>query len=173
MTKDLALTAFRAIYEANVDYVTQTLRRLGVAPAEVEDVAHDVFVAVHRHLDAYDPSRPLRPWLFGFAYRFASDHRRLARNRNEVPAEPTREVVDAGKLPDEHLDDARARDLCHRALDAMDFEKRAVLVMFDIDGRTAQDVADQLGIPLNTAYSRIRLARAELERHIRKLGGLP
>ncbi len=62
MGHDLALTAFRAIYDANVDYVHATLRRLGVTSAEVEDVAHDVFVAVVRHLHAYDPARPLRPW---------------------------------------------------------------------------------------------------------------
>lgn len=173
MGHDLALTAFRAIYDANVDYVHATLRRLGVSSAEVEDVAHDVFVAVHRHLHEYDPTRPMRPWLFGFAYRMARDHRRLARHKNEVASPPEIDPRDDAPLPDEHLEGARARALCHKALDAMDFEKRAVLVMFDIDGLTAQEIADHLGIPLNTAYSRIRLARGEFERHIRKLGETP
>lgn len=171
MSDSLKITAFRAIYDANVDYVQATLRRLGVAAAEVEDVTHDVFVAVFRHLDDYDASRPLRPWLFGFAYRTASDHRRLARHRNEVAEAPGGESRDEAPLPDERLEEARARMLCQRGLDALDFEKRTVLVMFDIEGRSAQDVADHFAIPLNTAYSRIRLARAEFERHIRDLGG--
>ncbi len=173
MGRDLALTAFRAIYDANVDYVHATLRRLGVASAEVEDVAHDVFVAVHRHLDDYDPARPVRPWLFGFAYRMASDHRRLARHKNEVSGTVAIDPADDGPLPDEHLEGARARVLCQKALDAMDFDKRAVLVMFEIDGLTAPEIAENLEIPLNTAYSRIRLARAEFERHIRRLGESP
>ena len=60
--------------------------------------------------------------------------------------------------------------LCQRGLDALDFDKRTVLVMFEIEGRSAQEIADHFSIPLNTAYSRIRLARAEFERHIRKYG---
>lgn len=170
MTDSLKITAFRAIYDANADYVQATLRRLGVSSAEVEDVTHDVFVAVFRHLDDYDAARPIRPWLFGFAYRTASDHRRLARHRNEIASSTETESRDDGPLPDERLEEARARMLCQRGLDALDFDKRTVLVMFDIEGRSAQDVADHFAIPLNTAYSRIRLARAEFERHIRELG---
>lgn len=169
---DASVVAFRTVYDAHVDYVRLTLRRLGVAPAEVDDVAHDVFVAVFRHLHDYDPTRPLRPWLFGFAYRIAADHRRLARHRNEVTAPAELDSRDRAPLPDERLDEARARDLCQRGLEALDFDKRAILVMFDIEGQTAPEIAERLAIPLNTAYSRIRLARAELERHIREIGAL-
>ncbi|NOU34473.1 MAG: RNA polymerase sigma factor [Polyangiaceae bacterium] len=170
MSDALKLTAFRAIYDANVDYVQATLRRLGVSAAETEDVTHDVFVAVFRHLEDYDPARPLRPWLFGFAYRVALDHRRLARHRNEANAPEGHEMKDDAPLPDELLEEERARILCQRGLDALDFDKRTVLVMFEIEGRSAQEIADHFSIPLNTAYSRIRLARAEFERHIRKYG---
>ena len=47
-----------------------------------------MFVEVFRNLHRYDPARPLRPWLFAFAFRFASDYRRLARHRVEVYEEP-------------------------------------------------------------------------------------
>jgi RNA polymerase sigma-70 factor (ECF subfamily) len=162
--------SFRLLYEGNVAYVIATLRRLGVLPRDVEDVAHDVFVAVYRHLDEYDPSRPLRPWLFVFTYRAARDYQKLARHRTER-GEDAGELVDDRGLPDALLEEKRAQALCLRALEAMDFEKRAVLVAFDIEGRSAQELSEILGVPLNTAYSRIRLARAEFERHVARLTG--
>src|SRR5579862_3687219 len=75
---------FRAVFEREFDYVWASLRRLGVHDRDLEDVAQDVFVQVHKRLPNYDPSRPIRPWLFAFAVRCASDWRRLARHRVEV-----------------------------------------------------------------------------------------
>src|SRR5689334_8515619 len=74
---------FRAIFEAEFAYIFNTLRRLGVREPDLEDVTHDVFITVNRLLSEFDPSRPLRPWLFGFAFRVASDYRRLARHIRE------------------------------------------------------------------------------------------
>jgi DNA-directed RNA polymerase specialized sigma24 family protein len=46
---------------------------------------HEVFLKVHARLADYDDARPfVRPWRFGFAYRVAADHRRLARHRVEL-----------------------------------------------------------------------------------------
>ena len=78
------------------------LRRLGVHPNDVEDVGHDVFIVVHRHLASYDPSRPLRPWLFGICVRTVADHRRLARHRREVPCDG-HEAPDEAPLADDVL----------------------------------------------------------------------
>ena len=75
---------FRALFENQFDYVWTSLLRLGVHARDVEDVAQDVFEHVHRRLDEYDRSRPIRPWLFAFSFRCASDWRRLARHRVEV-----------------------------------------------------------------------------------------
>lgn len=165
--------AFRAVYETHVEYVQLTLRRLGVPAGDVEDLTHDVFVAVYRELDKYDPARPLRPWLFGFTFRVAGNHRRLARHRSEVPAPLEVELAeDTASLPDARIDEERARELCARAMDALDLDKRAILVMFELEELSAAEIAEQLNVPLNTAYSRIRLARAAFENQIRKLGAL-
>src|SRR5260221_6601240 len=73
---------FAQVFRAELPYVWGSLRRLGVDARDAEDVTHDVFVQVYKKLDVYDPKRPLRPWLFAFAFRAASDYRRLARNRD-------------------------------------------------------------------------------------------
>src|SRR5688572_18940673 len=75
---------FRAIFVRELAYVVRSLRRLGVRHEEVEDMAQEVFLAAHVHLDRYDPSRPVRPWLFAFAARVAANYRRLSRHTHEV-----------------------------------------------------------------------------------------
>ncbi|MDB4942977.1 MAG: polymerase sigma factor RpoE [Labilithrix sp.] len=161
---------FQAVYRREVSYVIHSLRRLGVRDAELEDVAHDVFVAVYRHWADLDPARPVRPWLFGFAFRIASDHRKLARHRHEAPP-LAHEPPDPGPQPDTLLEDERMRRQLMSALDAMDFDKRSLVVMHDLEGLPVPEIAALLAVPLNTAYSRLRLARAELERQLVKITG--
>ncbi|HEX9296470.1 MAG TPA: sigma-70 family RNA polymerase sigma factor [Polyangiaceae bacterium] len=161
---------FRSLFESQCAYVWTTLRRLGVARADLEDVCHEVFVTIHRHLDEYDPSRPLRPWLFLFAYRQASDYRRRSHRRHERLGDGL-EPADDSPLPDELAEQREDRSLVLHALDALDLEKRAVLVMHEIDGYPMPQVAAALAIPLNTGYSRLRLARQEFARAVRQLSG--
>jgi len=149
------------IYRSELAYVWRTLRRLGAPPPDLEDLAHDVFVVVHRHLRDYDATRPLRPWLFGIALRVVADFRRLGRNQREIPGQRL-EPVDAAPSPHERAEGHEARELLMKALDTLDLEQRAVFVMHELDEMPVPEIALALAIPLNTAYSRLRLARADL-----------
>ncbi len=159
-----------AIYRSEFAYVWKTLRRLGAPPADVEDLAHDVFVVVHRHLGDYDPARPLRPWLFGIAVRVVSDYRRVGRNAREIPRQIL-EVVDGAPSAEERAQEGEARALLMKALDDLDLEQRAVLVMHDLDEQPVPEIAASLSIPLNTAYSRLRLARAAVAAAVARFRG--
>jgi RNA polymerase sigma-70 factor (ECF subfamily) len=160
---------FRAVFEAELSYVFNTLCRLGVRPADVEDLTHEVFIAVHGALSAYDPARPLRPWLFGIAFRVASDYRRRARFTREVQRDGEGDVADATPGADERLASEQARRLLLEALDALDAGRRAVVVMHDIDGCSIPEVAEAMSIPLNTAYSRLRLGREQLKAAVKRI----
>ncbi|MGZ3454116.1 MAG: RNA polymerase sigma factor [Polyangiales bacterium] len=159
---------FEAIFQSECSYVFHTLRRLGVRERDLEDVAHEVFLTIHKKLGEYDPSRPLRPWIFAFAYRFAADYRKRAQYRREVASDEI-EPVDAVEPIDERLDSARARQLVVEALEALDLDKRAVFVMHEIDGVAIPEVARTLGVPLNTAYSRLRLAREAFAQSVKRV----
>ena len=163
-------TDLPSIYRSELAYVWKTLRRLGAPPADLEDLAHDVFVVVHRHLSDYDPARPLRPWLFGIAVRVVSDHRRVGRNSREIPGQDV-EPVDGTPSAQDRLEGREARALLMRALDDIDLEQRAVLVMHDLDELPVPEIAATLSIPLNTAYSRLRLARAAVVAWIARFRG--
>ncbi|MFT3768138.1 MAG: sigma-70 family RNA polymerase sigma factor [Minicystis sp.] len=160
---------FRAIFEAEFSYVFNTLYRLGVRRADLEDLTHEVFVTVHRLLPAYDPARPLRPWLFGIAFRVASDHRRRARFTREVPREQAADVASDAPGADDQLAAEQARRLVIEALAEIDLDRRAVLVMHDIDGCPMPEIAHALSIPLNTAYSRLRLGREQLKAAVKRI----
>jgi RNA polymerase sigma-70 factor (ECF subfamily) len=159
---------FRALFDAHVDYVAASLARLGVAEVDRDDLVSEVFVRVHRGLPAYDPSRPLRPWLFGFAMRVASEHRRLARHRREVVTAAI-EAPSTEQRPDEALEEDESRRIVHTALAEIDLDKRAVLVLHDLDDTPIPAIAEALGIAEGTAYSRLRAARAELVAAVRRL----
>lgn len=163
---------FNRLYEAEFDYVWSTLRRLGVPEAHVEDVAHDVFVTAWKKLAEYDPSRPLRPWLFGIAYRLASDFRDKAWQRREVAdAEP--DTTDDAPTPEGHAQQAQAKQLVLRAMESIPLDRRAVFVMHELEGQGIPEVAQALDVPLNTAYSRLRLARRDFQAAVEKLRGAP
>jgi RNA polymerase sigma-70 factor (ECF subfamily) len=153
-------------FQGEVAYVYRTLRRLGTAPSEVEDLAQEVFLALHGSWSAFDQGRSLRPYLFGIAFRIASAHQR--KRRREVSFGII-EVGDAAPGPDDRLLSKQARALVLAALERIPLPRRAVLVMHDIDDIPVSEVAAALGIPLFTVYSRLRKARRELESVIRRM----
>jgi RNA polymerase sigma-70 factor, ECF subfamily len=160
--------AFHEVFAAHFDYVWHTLRRLGVRDADLEDVTHEVFLAVFRKLDQYDPARPLRPWLFGFAFRLASDHRDLARHRLELIAEAP-EARDERPNALEVAIQGQELEIAREALGTLELGRRAVFILHELDECPMPEVAAAVGIPLNTAYSRLRLARADLAAAVRRI----
>lgn len=158
---------FRALYESEFDYVFHSLRRLGAKDGDVEDLAHDVFVAFYRGRAEFDRRRAVRPWLFGIAFRVASDYRRRARHRFEVSGEE-REHADGAPGAEERLVSAEEQALIREGLDALDLDRRAVFVMHELDGHAMPEIAAALGVPLNTAYSRLRLAREQFTLVVRR-----
>lgn len=163
-----APTSLDDIYRAEFSYVWRTLRRLGARPADLEDLAHDVFVVVHRKLADYDTARPIRPWLFGISFRVASDYRRRARFKAEV-ATGRVEAQSTLPRPDDRIAAEQDRALVIEALESLDLDRRAVFVMHDIDGISAPDIAGVLDVPVNTVYSRLRVARQRFTAAVRRL----
>ncbi len=165
---DIALVKrFRDLFDREFDYVWASLRRLGVDVRDLEDVAQEVFFRVHRRLDEYDASRPIRPWLFAFAFRCASDWRRLARHRVEVFQDPG-EFAAPAHGADEAIAKAEDDALFLRALDCVGMERRAVFILSELDGCPMKEITESLGLPLFTGYSRLRAARVEFTAAVRR-----
>lgn len=147
---------FEQTYRAELGYVLQALRRLGVPEASLEDAAHDVFLSVHARWSSYEPARPVRPWLFAFAARVASNVRQRVK---PGVAEPLETVADPSLTPEQRSIGASERRLVHRALASLDDEKRAIFVLHELDQVPVPEAARALGLNVDTAWSRLRAAR--------------
>jgi RNA polymerase sigma-70 factor (ECF subfamily) len=153
-------------FQKEFDYLCRTLRRLGVPAEDLEDEVHEVFLVLARRWREYDPSRPLRPYLFGIAFRQVSARRR--KHWRERPS-GFAELADSSLRPDEAVEAADVRALVLAALARVPYARRAVLVMHDIDEIPMRDITVTLSLPLFTGYSRLRKARQEFEAAVKAL----
>ncbi len=159
------LQAFRALYEEHAGFVWRNLRRLGVRDADVDDCTQEVFVVAHRRFhDFQDQGHGPRAWLFQIALRVASEARRHRRRHPEEPDGGDAEArTTVAPTQAESLATREALSRLDAALATIDEGRRAVLILHEIEEMTAPQIAQVLGIPLNTVYSRLRVARVELE----------
>lgn len=155
-----------AAFQREFDYLCRTLRRLGVRSEDLEDEVHEIFLVLNRKWGDYDPSRPLRPYLFGIAFRVVAARKR---RRAHEQAGHLEDVADVAPRPDEALETALARATVLRALRRVPLARRAVLVMHDIDDVPMREIAETLSLPIFTGYSRLRKARREFEAAVQAL----
>lgn len=148
-----------------MELVIRTLRRSGVPPAAVEDVAQEVFLAVHRGLPSWEGRSSLRTWIYRIARNAALNHGRSARRRPDGALTATADdVAHASADPESVAVTHQALAELQAILERIDEPKREVLALIDLEQFSAPEVAELLTIPVNTVYSRLRLARAELEK---------
>lgn len=160
--------AFADIYRQEFDYVCRSLRRLGARSGDLKDLVQDVFLVVLQRLPTWDSTKPLRPWLFGISFRVFSQFRQRAFVRKEDSTDLMDEISVASNMEDVlSARDARACVLL--ALQKIEVERRPVFIMHELDGCPIPEVAQTLGLPLNTAYSRLRLAREEFKAAIERM----
>jgi RNA polymerase sigma-70 factor (ECF subfamily) len=111
----------------------------------------------------------MRPWLFTISRQVASHYHR-GNKRTETRHQGL--VLDtSGTDVEEALARREAEDVVRSFLDELDEPQRIVFYLSDIEGMRAREIAEAVGVNLNTVYARIRLARKRFEREIaRRLG---
>lgn len=153
-----SVTDFNAVYRAEFPFVWRTLRALGVATSSLDDAVQDVFIVVHRQLPGFEQRASLRSWIFAIAYNVASNHRRREyRKGGLIPLHPEIQAPDPD--PEARLNQTQAWDFLSSFLDQLDEGKRAVFVLTQLEGFKATEVAEALGIPPNTVYTRLHNAK--------------
>src|SRR5207253_5341542 len=153
-------------FDRELDYVFQTLRRLGASPDEAEDLAQEVFVVLYKNWSTFETTRPLRPYLFGVAFRIVSAHRR--RRARERPRADL-DVEDGAAGPEGALQNKESVALLLSALERVPLPRRAVVVLHELDGVPVADIARTLSISRFGAYARLRKGHKELAVAVRRL----
>ena len=169
--KDAAMPTFDAVYSAHVGFVWRIVRTFGVPEAQLEDAVQDVFVVVHRRLGEWEGRAAITTWLFAIARRVASVHRRRADKRTrELPVEQADEPRADAPDPFAELSRAQAAATVMAILEQLDEDKRIVFALVELEQLSVPEVARMLELNLNTAYSRLRLARAAFEAQVKARG---
>jgi RNA polymerase sigma-70 factor (ECF subfamily) len=165
-----AARSFHALYNQHFDFVWRSLRRLGVRPAAVEDAVQDTFIVLHRRLEDLRSDASAKAFLFAIALRVSRDYRRSAqRKATERIDEDALVTLDAG--PFERTAKAEAARALERFLATLDDDKRAVFAAAELEGMTAPEISEALSVPVNTVYSRLRLARERFLAFLTSEGG--
>ncbi len=166
-TSTASLT-FPEVYRQYLAFVWRNARGLGVQAAALDDVVQEIFVVVHRRLPDFAGHSTLRTWLSAIVLNVVRHHRRTVKRKSPhelargEPSDPE-DLHAKGHDPCEAAEMAEGTRLLQRLLDELDDGKREVLVLAELEEMPVPEIAEVLGLKLNTAYSRLRLARHEFE----------
>ncbi len=149
---------FARLYAEQFRFVWSLTARLGVPPAQREDVAQEVWLAVHRRLHTLRVDASPRGWVAAITRKIASRHHRTL-HRAERKLAALAEVFDEGRGANGERDSFAIVD---DALSRMDPAQAEVFLLAHVEELTGPEIAEAVGAPLNTVYSRLRLARARL-----------
>lgn len=154
------------IFTLHASDVWRALRSLGASESDADDLTQEVFLVVYRKLPEFEERSLISTWLYGISVRVFSDHRRRAHVRREqATGEIPEGRISASQI--QEIEAQHAQQLLDSALATLDDDKRAVFVLYEIEGLQMKEVAAALDCPVQTAYSRLHTARAEVEARFR------
>lgn len=157
------------LYETEFEFVWRSLCSLGVPRASLDDAVQDVFMVVHRRLGDFEQRSSLRTWLFGIVLRVAANHRRKGARRAQEISEDDVTLVGSSHDPQRAAEETEAAALVQRILAGISQERRAVFLLIELEEFSAQEVAQALGVGVNTVYSRLRLARRDFDAELKRI----
>lgn len=157
------------VYARHADFVWASLSRLGVAHDDLPDQLQEVFLVVHRRLDSYDGTCAVTTWLFGICLRVAQGWRRHRRRHPETAVADVPEGDDGNDSPEDDAARRQAQRTLAAVLDRLEPDRRAVFVMFELEGMSCAAIGELLGVPTGTVYSRLHTARTEFQQALERL----
>jgi RNA polymerase sigma-70 factor (ECF subfamily) len=162
--------AFERLVREFGDRIYRFVKRLAGGPA-AEDLTQEVFIRVHRSIDAYRPEGRFESWLFTIANNLCIDH---ARWRRDHPTAAVEEIAVWGRArtrpPEEEAEGAEIRAALRQAVERLPFEQKQVFLLREEAGLSFKEIAEMTGCPLNTALGRMHYAMESLRKSLKAYG---
>jgi RNA polymerase sigma-70 factor (ECF subfamily) len=162
----LPAPTFAEIFDGHFVFVWRTARRLGVPESYLDDVVQETFVVAFRRRADFEGRSSLKTWLYGIAFNVVRAHRRElgakypAALNAERRADPAL-LTDGADGPQESAAKREAARFVDGFVQQLNEDQRDVFVLAELEELSAPEIATVLGAPVNTVYSRLRLARIE------------
>lgn len=153
------------LYQREAAGIRSALARLAGWGIDPDDLLQEVFVVALRRRDALESADSPRSWLYGVAAKIASDHRRRHRLRRFLGLEAAPELL-APSGPIEAVEAAETRARVYAALDRLSTRKREVLVLYEMEGLSGEEIAQAVGCPVKTVWTRLFHARRAFARAV-------
>lgn len=162
-----------ALYREHAPAVARWVAHLGGPRIDVDDLVHEIFLIVHRRLGEFRGDARVTTWLYRITARVVSARRRRDHSRRWIAHVWRGDVKEAtaavGRLtPVEELERQRARHSVYCTLDRLAEKYRSLLILFELEGLSGEEIAALTGIKLSTVWVRLHRARllflAELDR---------
>ncbi len=157
--------SFDGLYERWFEDVSRWVRALGAGEADRDDLVQEIFLVVHRRLSDFD-GQNVAGWLYQIARRKVRDHRRLLWvkhlfGKSSLPLVDAMLTTRQSAL--DELETKQKRELLAQLLERLNEDQRAAFVLFEIEGKSGEEVASLTGVPINTVWARIHKARKKLQ----------
>lgn len=150
------------LYDAHASHVRRLVAHLLGPGGDPEDVTQDVFLIAWRKLDTYRDENP-RAWLSRIAVKRASYWRRRSWIGRMLMLEAAPADVREPRTPEDQALQDEARRITYSILNRMSEKRRTVLVLFELQGMTGEEIASALGCPLRTVHTRLFRARRDFK----------
>jgi RNA polymerase sigma-70 factor (ECF subfamily) len=159
--------ALEALLSSIAPQVARFGRRLcGAASPDADDALQEALVSIATHLPGFEGRASFSSWVFALVRSACARRRRGAAARVAEPLDRAAEMVDAAPGPEASAERAELRRALEAALDGLTFEQREVLALRDIEGLSAQEAADALGVAVPALKSRLHRARKALRERL-------
>ncbi len=151
-----------ALFVAHAPFVASFLLRMGTPPSDVEDIVQEVFMIAHQKGGYVSGPAAPRSWLAAISVRVLSNKRRSRlRKREDFESPVLMTRASEAPSPEESVQARESLLRVQRALDQMDPDHRAPFILYEIEHESCQTIADLLGVPVGTVYSRLHTARKQ------------
>jgi RNA polymerase sigma-70 factor, ECF subfamily len=168
----LATVDFDAVYRAHVDRVARWAARLGGPAVDVDDVVQDVFIVVHRKIAGFRGESSLATWLYRITANVVRDRRRRDRWRRFLSGlvpDFADKMTSPGATPIEMVEQREAIERVYRVLDGMNERYRSLIVLFEIEKLTGEQIAELVGVRESTLWVVLHRARAQFGERLARL----
>jgi RNA polymerase sigma-70 factor (ECF subfamily) len=168
-------TAFDQIMRLYADRIYNYVRRMVGNPQDAEDITQEVFLRAYQGLHQFDGRASFSTWLFRIATNLCIDHkRRQSRRVQTVPYHRDEEDEEGDwEFPDtaqpSALDQLLTKELeevVEQAVEALSPKLKTVLLLYDVEGLSYEQIAETLGIPMGTVKSRLFAAREQVRKQV-------
>lgn len=158
-----------AAYREHGRFVAHVIQGLTGPGPHVEELLQETFIVAHKKRQRYDGRAAVRTWLYGIARNLSLRHNRgkrrffglVDRLRGQpapaAPSSPEQEVLESERL-----------GLFYEALEGLLVEQREVFVLYELEEQGGAAIAELLGIPLGTVWTRLRAARERFKKQLER-----